>query len=455
MIQPPRGLRVEIHPSAEAVELIAREVHQFARVYSLYEIAGVLLARRDRYRLKLIAEEGGPTMWACKRDDSVWLSREEALAHMWESDWRSEFYEEDTIEVDPPKGVFQHVARCGFSGEMLGPPNYHGYQKALRELHRERFSHIPFERYATRVRTEHGDEVVAAWLATMTTHKRMRELGNQNEEWMTDRGEVERHFLKHHLARAYNETRVAEIPGEVTGRMLSPGLLEAVKLASAHTRKHPAIIIPTVCRLLEQQHMPVFKRQGKLFAGPARPHPLAKDTVLAERPAAIVQWLEERRSPKLKDLWNDLLPDGQNEPCEKWLIDLLWLLRQGNVLLLADDSLWLPGGHARQSPAAKRAPRAGAEAAAAKESPAGEPASGAPPTAPAKDGRGPAKPKQVRRRRKRKRTPRPSIKVRRAVEQMSARRLKKVRGVERIWRNRLRMRVFRATPDEEEKAQTS
>ena len=418
--------------------MIAREVHQFARVYSLYEIARVLLARRDRYRLKFIAEENGPTLWVCKRDDSVWLTRDEALAHMWESDWRAEFYEEETIEVEPPKGVFQHVARCGFSGELLGPPNYHGYQKALRELHRERFAHMPFERYAARVRTEHGEEVVAEWLETMKTHKRIRELGNQNDDWMTDRGEVERHFLQHHLARAYEETRVAEMPGDVTGRMLSPGLLEAVKLVSDHTRKHPAMIIPTVCRLLEAQHMPVFKRQGKLFAGPARPHPLAKDTVLAERPAAIVKWLEECRNPKLKGLWNDLLPDGQNEPCEKWLVDLLWLLRQGNVLLMADDSLWLPGGHARRSSQGKREPRTGdgpAEAA---------------PAAPAKDDQGPAKPKRIRRRRKRKRTPRPSIKVRRAVERMSARRLKKVHGVERIWRNRLRMRVFRAMPAEEE-----
>lgn len=415
--------------------MIAREVHQYARVYSLFDIARVLLAQRDRYQLKFIAEDGAGPMWECGRDDSLWLTRDEALAHMWESDWKTEFYEREVIEVDPPKGRFQHVARCGFSGELLGPPNYHGYQKALRRLHRERFSHMPFERYAARVRTEHGEEIVAEWLESMKTHTRIRELGNENDEWMTDRAEVERHFLKHHLTRAFRETKAARLPGAISGRMLSPELLEAVKLASGHARKHPAMIIPAVCRILEGQHMPVFKRQGKLFAGPARPHPLPKDTVLAERPAAMLGWLQERGSAKLKDLWSDLLPDGQDEPCEKWLADLFWLLTQGNVLLMADDTLLLPGEQPRHPPKAKPAAR--------------EKAAGGDADAAAKDGERPAKRKRARRRRKRKRKPRASIKVRRAVERMSPRRLKKVRGAERIWRNRLRLRAFYSMASEE------
>lgn len=432
-IKPPPGLRVEIHPSEEAVELIAKEVHQYARVYSLFDIAQVLLARRDRYRLKFVVEKGATRMWACKRDDSVWLTREQAIAHMWESKWRSEFYEAETIEVDPPKGSFQHVARCGFSGEMLGPPNYHGYQKALRSLHRERFSHMPFERYASRVRTEHGEEAVNEWLESMQKHTRIRELDNQNDEWMTDRAEVERHFLKHHLDRAYSETTTATVPGSVAGHLLSAELLAAVKLASGHTRKHPAMIIPSVCRILEKQHMPVFKRKGKLFAGPARPHPLSAEMVLAERPAAIVGWLRERDGAKLADLWRDLLPDGQDEPCEKWLADLFWLLTQGNVLLMADDTLLLPTAHSRHAAKPKPAPAAKAGVA-----------------APGKESAKPVKAKRKRRRRKRHRKPRPSIKVRKAVERMSTRRLKKARGIERIWRNRLRSRVLRATPAEED-----
>jgi hypothetical protein len=34
--------------------------------------------------------------------------------------------------------------------------------------------------------------------------------------------------------------------------------------------------------------MAVFKRKGKLFTGPARPHALALDAVLAPRPGEMV-----------------------------------------------------------------------------------------------------------------------------------------------------------------------
>ncbi len=41
----------------------------------------------------------------------------------------------DKLGIEP-------VNHGGFSGEWLGPPNYHGYQTALAQIHRERFGHI-------------------------------------------------------------------------------------------------------------------------------------------------------------------------------------------------------------------------------------------------------------------------------------------------------------------------
>jgi hypothetical protein len=434
-VRPAEGVHVEFVPAPEALELIHKEIQQYARVYSLFDIARVILARRDRYRIRFKVNKGRKALFDCRHDNSVWLTREEALAHMWRAPWRGEYYDEETIEVDPPKGSFQHVARCGFSGEWLGPTNYHGYQKALRELHRERFSDMPFERYASRVRTEHGEEAVAAWLETMKMHTRYRPAGSESdEEWMTDRGEVERHFAERLFGKAFRETPVAESSGDVAGTDLSPALLESLKLAGAHARKHPAMLIPAVCRMLEKEHLPVFKRSGKLFTGPARPRVLPTDILLAERPAAIVEWLRERRRAKLADLWKDLLPEGQDAPCNKWLADLFWLLTQGNVLLMSDDTLLLPGG--------RPAPGAGKQKKAAGSPDGGE---GGEKT------KTPQKRKRKRgRRRRRHRRPRPSILVRKAVEKMPRRRLKKLRGAERIWRHRIKMRQLRRMVGAEE-----
>jgi hypothetical protein len=51
-------------------------------------------------------------------------------------------------------------------------------------------------------------------------------------------------------------------------------------------------------------------------------------------------------------MWQAVLPEGQTEPTEEWLRDLFWLLTQGHILLLQDDSLVLPVRRPRSEPAA-------------------------------------------------------------------------------------------------------
>ena len=163
-----------IVPAAEAVHLVVREIHHLARVYSLYDVAQILLAGRERYHLCFELSNKAPSIFKSRKDGSLWLTKEEAIAHFWNSPAAGEMYESEEIETDPPAGNFQVVARCGMSGEWLGPPNFHAYQTTLRRIHREQFSHMAFEFYSSRVRTERGEEAVNAWLDTMRKRVRWR-----------------------------------------------------------------------------------------------------------------------------------------------------------------------------------------------------------------------------------------------------------------------------------------
>jgi hypothetical protein len=236
--------------------------------------------------------------------------------------------------------------------------------------------------------------------------------------WSFDRSEIERDFATRHFSEVYQEVRGAEVSGGIPARNLSSGLLACVRIASSHARKHPAILIPTICRLLETEHLSVFKREGKLFTGPARPHPLMTDAVLAERPAAMVEWLEANPNKKLADLWKGLLPEGQTEPGKEWLADLFWLLTQGHVLLFADDTLVLPR---------RRSPQGAVESVAAAAKPA-------------------AKTAKKKKRKKRRRTKRAKVvvespaKMIRVISRMKPSQLKLLRGPAMIWKRRLEKR---------------
>lgn len=409
MPAPAKGVRVTIEPDPEAVKRVVKEIHHVARVYSLFDISQLLLAARERCRLHITADDRAGMMWRGRHDDSLFLTREEAVAHFWQNGPVDEFYETEETEVEAPTGNFQVVARCGISGEWLGPPNFHSYQANLRRLHRERFANMDFDRYSAKVRTERGEEAVNAWLETMKVRRRWRPKGGDDESWSFDRSTVERDFSTHRFADVFEEVREARLPGNVPGFHLSSGILAAVKLAGNHARRHPAMLIPTICKMLESEHLAVFKKQGKLFSGPARPHPLPADAVLSERPRQVVEWLDQHPEAKLKELWAALLPEETPEPPKEWLVDLFWLLTQGHVLLFSDDTLVLPKRKAAQAaPAAKEGAR-----------------------------------------KKKKRKPKPRIyrakhpsdaKMIRRIERMSPSAVKRLRGPALVWKRRLEKR---------------
>ena len=353
---PAPGVRLSLIPDPAALHLISKEVHQVARVYSLFDIATTLLADRHRCRAVFEVEEGHEPLLRGKLDDSLFLTRAEAVAHLWKSrELRDRFLDEETVEVDPPSGNFVAVARCGISGEWLAPPNFHTYQTNLRRLHRERFSDMPFEAYNARVRTERGEEAVNAWLESMKvqTRWRLKSALDDDGAWITDIVDATRALGDAAFDEVFESTRRADVPASIVAANLSPGLLSTLKRSGGHTRKHPAMLIPAICKALEAEHLPVFKRKGKLYTGPARPLALPADAVLAERPSRMVEWIRANTPAKLEGLWQAVLPEGGTAPPAEYAADLFWMLQQGHILLFTDDTLVVQEHH--EAPAKKAA----------------------------------------------------------------------------------------------------
>ncbi len=173
-ITPAEGVNVTLVPDKTAIQLVCKEIHHVARVYPLFDVAEIILAERARCRAHFEISEKQSAFYRCKFEEAIFLTKEEALQYFLKADWRNQYIEESTVEIDPPKGSFQSVAKCGISGEWLGPPNYHAYQSEIRRIHRERFSHMPLESYMAKIRTERSEEAVNAWLDSMKLQTRWR-----------------------------------------------------------------------------------------------------------------------------------------------------------------------------------------------------------------------------------------------------------------------------------------
>jgi len=78
------------------------------------------------------------------------------------------FFTMAEVEVDPPKGNFQVINKCGVTGELLGPPNYHRYNQIVMQHYTAKVgSRMALDAFRGRIETIRDPEVVNQWPAKM------------------------------------------------------------------------------------------------------------------------------------------------------------------------------------------------------------------------------------------------------------------------------------------------
>lgn len=360
-------------PTEAAVDVLAAQITGSGRTWSVFDQARAILEERERFHVIFQSTDEEKSLHFCPHDRSLWLTRDEAAAHITKADWLGRYYEISESKVEPPKGSFTAVAKCGFSGELLGPPNFHGYQERLREKHRTEFANLDFDRYRGRVETVQGEEIVAEWLESMNQRKvfvpRTEPLSNEDfekleastevleeapEGALQSLVEVQKHFLENHFDQAFEKRRKAWVPSSIEAKLLSPGLLAALKELIQNERRYPAKLSAFLCRQFTGRRLAAFKFQGKLKCGPSRPKAIPADANYAERPSAMIDWIRKNDGKSLAEMQAALIAESATEEDKKaWDADLKWLLKEGFVILLPSLELFIAKkGESPKEPAA-------------------------------------------------------------------------------------------------------
>lgn len=357
----PVGVAAEIMPIEEGIDNLAKEIIAAGRTYSVFDLARVILSSRDRYKVIFIKEENGPDLFQCKQDGAVFLTKGECQQHFKRAEWRSELYTSEEVEVEAPSGNFQSVSKCGFSGEVFGPSNFHAFSQNVAKFHLARFSHMDLGKYKARIVTDSSPEALAAWLDSMKMQRQYRPVAQPDLVLKGDE-EMEKHFETTLFDEVYRATHRANVDSQIAGKLLSPGLLTLLTETIADQRRYPGKLASFLCRQLSGRHLAVFKWQGKLHAGPSRAHALTEDIHLADRPAAMMAWVREHSGAGIDELWKEVLPAEIDADGKKlWYHDLHWMINQGYVIFMSDGHIFDANG-TKKSSAEKPAENPAAEA---------------------------------------------------------------------------------------------
>lgn len=166
---------VQFYPEEEPFKVLIQAVRNSLRTFELFEIARLILEKPERFvcLVKDPRQKEGepPLLYASVPDGLPFRDENAALNHVFKVHLGS-FCDVETVEVDPPTGSFPIIHRCGITGDLIGPPNYHRYSALLKAHHANKVAHVPFERFQQKIESVKDEEATQQWLEGMKQQTR-------------------------------------------------------------------------------------------------------------------------------------------------------------------------------------------------------------------------------------------------------------------------------------------
>lgn len=346
------GWKIGFVPREIGMDGLARQLRASGKVYSLFDLSRLVLEDPRRYELVLVPDGGTSRLFRVRADGSIWSKRHDAVRHALTTQL-STLYTEETETTDPPKGNFPCVAEI--DGHLIGPPNYHEFQDQLRALHKEKFSHLPFERFRERLTMIRDPEAVEKWKASCSQRTVYVDRSAEESAPRLTRQQLERHFLETHATGALEELAIPTTLGGAEGYDAAcPQVRAAVRSAHAALVRFPLPLAQKISKALSDRGLQIFKSHKKLLCVSfVRPKPFDGDrNALSDGLKQIFDYLTDHSDAPRQKQWKDLLnlrPPGTSRETAV-ASDLSWLIREGHVLDFANGSLQL----ARRQPPGQR-----------------------------------------------------------------------------------------------------
>lgn len=177
---------VTFYPEDSSFAALSKTIRNSCRTFELFDIAKTVIGKPERFVVVLArkAPEGVPAQAGpCSAapaapagkgaplsisvpDSLAFESDDAAIAHVL-GKHMALFFDAAEVEIDPPKGNFQIVNKCGVTGELLGPPNYHRYNQIVQQHYAARIKGMPFEAFRGRIESLRDPESIAQWMEKM------------------------------------------------------------------------------------------------------------------------------------------------------------------------------------------------------------------------------------------------------------------------------------------------
>jgi hypothetical protein len=359
-------LEIRVLPEQKALGAVIRRIQTSHRAFPLRDIAWLFLDNPASclVRIEPLKDQQVP-LFQCKVCGVPALSEEEIRSHL-VNHHMDDFFDVEEVTCEPPSGVFVCVARCGMSGELLGPPNHHSFNGKVQEMLRTRYATLTEEAYRSRIETVRDSDAIEKWRQQCTKKKIYRRKGaaptaaepvdaaDAAESGATaeadaepapkapamERDVAELVFLREILPEQIANVRHLICTAAVGMQTSSRSLYYALKDMLLRERRFPASLFFALRGAFRHRKLHLFRVND----------PKGQDFVMLKMPVALdpshtVQALRDvltyvnDHPACTKAEMVSAIADGDEEKIKETLVQLVWLVERGHVVEFYNDVL--------------------------------------------------------------------------------------------------------------------
>lgn len=404
----PPSVKVVFYPEEAPFKALTKAVKASKRTYELFEISRLMLEKAERAAATLThpqVVDGKPSpLYQSVADGAVFLSEAEALAHASKQSLEK-FFKTEEVEVEAPKGNFVVIHKCGITGKLIAPPNYHRYSQILAEHHAKNLPHMTLADVQARLESVKEPEALAQWLESMKKTTRYTLLNPTEGQPSTFDGadaalaHLSANF-KDQLVKAHPQIRLS---GKQVEALPQGEIKRSIEVARAMQMKFPLDTANALRGRLRRMGFNIYKRgqKGVSYIAAVKRRFRTEGQVFAPEVQQVIEFIEKTPNVLDTDLPKQVLgitvptPAAEGSPAPAALSSeedkalrqlrqtLQWLIEQGYVIQFGNGSLFVPPPRPANAPKAEDEEEEAAAPEAAEADPAPEvPAS---PEKPAED----------------------------------------------------------------------
>jgi len=326
----------QLLPEIEILEKIKLEMRKTGISYGLSDICETILAKEERYSIKIRFKEEKEKSFTITIDDqNIFSSDEKAVDHLLKNNFDKTFSKELDLEEKPIKN-FSYVYQCAKTGFLLPPNNYHRYEEVVRQHMFLNGINENFERFSNNLVKVDDAEQIKVWTENPLKIYKFT-IKKEKEDWCTGIDQLRAKLLREMPCSLFAKEAIIKINGSKANFLES--IIREQFIQYYKFKPNWINQLFSACLVnLKKSNFTIFKYSEKKHTyACAYKRNKVEEKQLSKNAQTILSFLKKSKEGKKAVILKDKELEALGS--KDILVELKWMVKEGYITEFANGSI--------------------------------------------------------------------------------------------------------------------